>query len=697
GQLRAAVVTDGTLGPATALQGRFEIGQNLGTRVGPNLFHSFRSFNLGRNESATFTGDADLARVISRVTGGKTSHIDGLLRSKVGRADFYFINPAGIVFGPDAQIDVPASLYLSTATELRFGDGGVFSATHPDAGSLSVQAPVSFGFLQDRRGEIRFDGDGDWDEAGNWQGTSVELSPGSSLDLVAQDVAIAQTRLASPQGVVTVATAQQGEVPLHEHSPEAPQGSVTISQAYLDSSGAPAGKISLATDQLVVRDSWVYADGYGDVNSVDGGVDVRAHDVQLDHARLTANALQGSGQAGNITLQVEGTTRLVNGAQLSTATGPDANAAAGDIVIDSGELSVDSQNSGLPTAIFSDTYNAGAAGDITIRADQVELANNGLIASSAYVGSSGDGGSIDIHTDKMLIDNSRLNTADPNNQGAPGGVIAATYGAGKAGDIAVHTGTLKIQGQVQAYTGIFTNALENTSGQTGHIAIQADDWVRLWNYGWIRSENYATLDHPEQIQPQSIAIRSPLLYLNEGAAISTIAAGNTAAGDIDLDIGEVLGLNLSTISTRSVGADGGNIRVSAPVTLLSDGFIQANSDGLGGQGGRVDVQTQALIPSQSILLLNQHVSFNPGILLQQNNAANVIQSAAPQGLSGTVSISTPQLDISGSISHLSARRFDARQLFADYCRVGLGSSLQQFGAGALPRRAGEALVPAVDE
>ena len=85
-------------------------------------------FGIATGQTATFTGPGEIKNVISRVTGGKVSSIDGKLASTVGQADLYFLNPAGVMFGPNAQLDVPGSFHVSTAHELRFGDGTRFSA-----------------------------------------------------------------------------------------------------------------------------------------------------------------------------------------------------------------------------------------------------------------------------------------------------------------------------------------------------------------------------------------------------------------------------------------------------------------------------------------------------------------------------------------------------------------------------------------
>ena len=85
---QAQIVTDGSVGPQTTLNELdVVVGEALGTRSGNNLFHSFQTFNINSGGSATFTGASDINNVISRVTGGEISNIQGILRSEVGSAD----------------------------------------------------------------------------------------------------------------------------------------------------------------------------------------------------------------------------------------------------------------------------------------------------------------------------------------------------------------------------------------------------------------------------------------------------------------------------------------------------------------------------------------------------------------------------------------------------------------------------------
>ena len=152
--LQARIRTDGTVGPAVTLSGpHFQIPDTLGTTRGQNLFQSFQTFNLNSGEIATFTGPNSIANVFSRVTGGSPSSINGLLQCTIPGANFFFINPAGVLFGPNGAVDVQGSFAVTTADYIRFADGGRFDARMPANDVLTVANPVAFGFLTPPQGQ----------------------------------------------------------------------------------------------------------------------------------------------------------------------------------------------------------------------------------------------------------------------------------------------------------------------------------------------------------------------------------------------------------------------------------------------------------------------------------------------------------------------------------------------------------------
>jgi filamentous hemagglutinin family protein len=156
------ITIDGTLpgttaGPLDAVSGSYAITQNRGLLAGTNLFHSFGAFNLDRGETAVFSGAASITNIISRVTGGIPTTIDGTLRSTIAGANFWFVNPAGLTLGPNGVLDVSGAIALGAADSIGFADGARFLALpgrDETAVSLLVSSPVDFGFLPESRAGV---------------------------------------------------------------------------------------------------------------------------------------------------------------------------------------------------------------------------------------------------------------------------------------------------------------------------------------------------------------------------------------------------------------------------------------------------------------------------------------------------------------------------------------------------------------
>ena len=128
------VLSDGTTNTTVNTSGNNFTILN-GIQRGSNLFHSFEKFSIPRGGSATFNNSSAIENIINRVTGGNVSNIDGLIKAN-GSANVFLINPAGIVFGENALLDIGGSFLGSTAQSIVFEDGFNYSAI------VSEQTPL---------------------------------------------------------------------------------------------------------------------------------------------------------------------------------------------------------------------------------------------------------------------------------------------------------------------------------------------------------------------------------------------------------------------------------------------------------------------------------------------------------------------------------------------------------------------------
>ncbi len=363
--MQAQIQTDGSLGSAQSLSGPdYVINENLGRRAGNNLFHSFNEFSIRENESATFRGASEIANVISRVTGGSHSNINGLLKSEIANANFYLINSAGILFGPNASLSINGSFHASTADYVRLGNDDLFYNNEPPEGDiLSTAAPRAFGFFEKPKGNIVVDG------------SQLDLDDKATLSLVGGKVTIEDNaNIRIPQGQINVVGVNsRGEVRFDSFAEHqnlkaldfAKLSSVNITNnSELNTDGEGGGRIVIRGGELVLRDSTISARTIGETDG--SGVYVTADRFNLVRSRLDTTTVK-SGNAGEVLIDAENL--VLNAIGASGETGLFANSAPKN------EL---------------DAVNPGKAGTIKITADQVsalcKVAIETKAASPEYIG-----------------------------------------------------------------------------------------------------------------------------------------------------------------------------------------------------------------------------------------------------------------------------------------------------------------------
>ena len=138
------IIPDNTLGTESSVVNSGELIDLIegGATRGSGLFHSFEDFNVNAGQQVYFANPVGIENILSRVTGLNPSEINGLMGVE-GAANLFFLNPNGIVFGPDAHLDVDGSFVASTSDRFQFADGTEFRATNPnDAPLVTVNIPL---------------------------------------------------------------------------------------------------------------------------------------------------------------------------------------------------------------------------------------------------------------------------------------------------------------------------------------------------------------------------------------------------------------------------------------------------------------------------------------------------------------------------------------------------------------------------
>jgi hypothetical protein len=219
--------------------------------------------------------------------------------------------------------------------------------------------------------------------------------------------------------------------------------------------------------------------------------------------------------------------------------------------------------------------------------------------------------------------------------------------------------------------------------------------------------NDARLDHPPAVAPGRLLLQAPDIAMRN-AKVTTGSTKNVPASPIDIHFMQRLVIDPSSVTTTAEEGDGGSIsitgpgllwldhsqittsveglagnggdiRIAAGILLLETGFIQANTNAKRARGGNVAVNVGALLSSGAVLVGGDTaLTFDPTLA-----GMNVIQAAAPGGISGNVQLATPALDIAGDLGTLSTTITEPAPLTRDLCLRGAGSSLTPLGRGGL--------------
>ncbi len=191
---------------ATQAGNTIDIPVSEGKPAGANLFHSFDKFNVNTGQTANFISTPSIQNILGRVNGANGgSLIDGKLQV-TGNANLFLMNPAGIVFGKGASLDINGAFTATTAKAIDF-NGKWFNAIGDNKYTELTGNPIGLAFTGGTPSSIvsaaTFD-------AANPDSTKRTAKPGQRINLVGGTV-ISTGDIKTAGGNISISTVKGGQ------------------------------------------------------------------------------------------------------------------------------------------------------------------------------------------------------------------------------------------------------------------------------------------------------------------------------------------------------------------------------------------------------------------------------------------------------------------------------------------------------
>ena len=725
-----------------------------GSTSGTNLFHSFDEFSVPGNGTVTFQHDEAIANIITRVTGGSISRINGTIQTllegrtdDVGNADFFFLNPNGIVFGSNAQLNIGGSFIGSTADSLTFEDDAVFSISDANP-LLTISVPVGLQFGTEP-GTIRVAG----------TGNALFLNPDSTVNRSDRP-----TGLAVPSGN-TLALIGSG-VKLNGGNLTADAGRIEL--------GGIGNNSLVELDET--RRGWILdydaVDTFGNIQLLNAAsADVTGDDAGILHLQgknvilqdgstLLANTLVSGGGTIAIdateSLQLAGIsattpaapfTPLPTSAYIEISKGATGDGSS-ELVLSTTDLTLsDGAQMGLSMA------GLGLSGSVNVEADTIVAERDAPTAFSGFFAavlsvfpgeddpfppSLGTGGDVVINTDTLSV-----------KDGAQ--ILVSTFGLGNAGNLTVNAQDIEISGfsnfgssslqaasefppsgaggQININTerllvadgGQISTSTASIEQSAGDIIIRATDSVELRGTAPPGRSGLLAVT-VSRVRPDtgevfeasgeggSIVVETSDLTMRDGATINVssnpsnpanpnFAPSNGPAGNLTITADLIQMDDQAIITADTVNGDRANTLLQSDIIVLQDkSQITTSATGIA-TGGNLEFETSTLAAfGDSDIMANAVDNFGGRIIitadgifgtefrtvLTPESDITATSALGPQ-FSGVVELNTPEVDPSQSTAVLPSGLLDPDQEVVAACELSGSSTFIIAGNGGLPQ------------
>ncbi|MBF0450240.1 MAG: filamentous hemagglutinin N-terminal domain-containing protein [Candidatus Magnetomorum sp.] len=652
----AEIKTDSSLGAIKLVEATntvYAIDASLGVQKDANLFHSFETFNIESGMTALFTGPSNIQAIISRVTGGNPSYIDGTIQSTIHGADVFLINPQGIIFGESAHLNIDGSFYASTADYLQMGETERFLSGSPDTSGLVTSSPQSFGFLDANIAPIEIHGAGKLptDElnsdtalnngfgvSGNNHlciiGGKITIDQGAILTI--NDAPETQTtpdiEQSSKGSIQLISIKSASDIPFHDHILDYSQIKIfddilVGNAAKLDVSGQTTGSMRLVGQNIMFDHSICSIENLGNVNGKT--IEIIGENISLiNEAKISSTTLSNADAASmNLSARADVTLTGLFTTIVSTSDenndllkGRTANISIvaqniyindgaeiknrtfglGDcrnITLDAQEtIALSSKNKQFDASrIFLDSYRqdaeSGNSGNMLLKAKNIDLSEGATLSASTR--GSGQGGNITLDARENVHFYGYWTSSTTQSPQSGCRIYVRTYGRlDKAG----HSGSVSIKAKnITMEDGASIKAETSSTGKGGDVTMIAEETI---------------LVQGENLQPvPSVIDLSCVSYRNNN--------GSGKAGDLHMTAKNISIKDGAWINTRTESlGDAGNIWIKASQKLevsgeggpykqsmdmrkdtLTSAIVSSTTKESQGNGGNIDIQAGNLLLS----------------------------------------------------------------------------------------------------
>ncbi|MEH1874235.1 two-partner secretion domain-containing protein [Nostoc sp.] len=654
-----------------------------GTTVGnTNLFHSFSNFSITSDQVVNFQNAPTINNILVRVTGRNLSDIEGTLQTQ-GKANFFLMNPNGIIFGANATLNINGSFIGTTASAIQFPGGGEFSMTSPvnPLNPLLSVNPSAFLFNQIASQPVN---------PIQVNEAFLFVPESQNLVLLGGDVNLEGAIVYAPDGRIELGgLAAGGTVGLNIDNnnfrlsfPESvARADVSLTNlTTVSASGEGGGGVQIQGRRVTFDNSDVAVDAL--VSKSGGTLGVNASEsVKLSGGSRLLTETANSGNAGDLRIE---TGRLIvqDGSQISASSSLQSTGGGGTLFVNArdsiqliGTSPIIEGEKPTPSGLFTITQGTGNAGELKIETGQLIVQDGAKISASTSPESTGAGGTVSVNARDSI-------QLIGGNGESRSGLFVGTQSTGNAGNLNIETGQLTVQDGAQ----VSASTSAESTGAGGSIIVNTGELNVLNNADITVSSQGTNKAGDLEITARSIKLDE------QGKLIGQANSGD--GGNITLNLQDLLLLRRnSQISTSAgtsgAGGNGGNININIPkgfivTTPNENSDITANA--FSGSGGSVTIKATnifgiAPLSSEDLKKLRP-TDLDPRQL--QTNDITAVSQTRPN-LSGIVNINTLDVDPFQGLINLPSVPVDTK--VSQSCQVRTAENQNSFtitGRGGLP-------------